>query len=194
MYQRYNDSNKGFAFCEYLKPEITDIACEGLHGLEMGDKKLIVQRASVGGAKMPMIDGALPGAGLGRPILPIEILGANGLKPPTPTHVLVLINAIKPEDIMEDADYDEIFDDIKKECETFGPIVEMVMPRPNEDPSVYVAGIGKVILYLTKIFIKYEQKHHASTAQLDLAGRKYNSNTVLTTFYNEQKFDAKVFG
>jgi splicing factor U2AF subunit len=136
--------SKGFAFCEYLNAEITDIACEGLHGLELGDKKLIVQRASVGGAKMPMIDGALPGAGVGRAILPIEILGANGLKPPVPTHVLCLINAIKQTDIVEDEFYDEILDDIRTECETFGPIVEICMPRPNVDPTILIAGAGKV--------------------------------------------------
>jgi splicing factor U2AF subunit len=119
--------SKGFAFCEFLLPEITDIACEGLHGLEVGDKKLIVQRASVGASKLPMIDGALPGAGLGRAILPIEILGAN--------------------DLEEDEDYDFILDDIRKECELFGTVVEVHVPRPNDDKEIYVAGVGKVLLY-----------------------------------------------
>jgi splicing factor U2AF 65 kDa subunit len=138
--------SKGFAFCEFLLPEITDIACEGLHGLEVGDKKLIVQRASVGGAKLPMIDGALPGAGLGRPILPIEVLGANGLKPAEPTRVLLLLNMVKEADLEEDEDYDEILDDVRKECELFGTVVDVHIPRPNEDKEVYVPGIGKVIM------------------------------------------------
>jgi splicing factor U2AF subunit len=139
--------SKGFAFCEFLLPEITDIACEGLHGLEVGDKKLIVQRASVGASKLPMIDGALPGAGLGRAILPIEILGANGLKPAEPTTILVLLNMFQPEDLEEDEDYDFILDDIRKECELFGTVVEVHVPRPNDDKEIYVAGVGKVLLY-----------------------------------------------
>ena len=180
-----NGLSRGFAFCEYLKPEITDLACEGLHGLEMAEKKLIVQRASVGGVSMPNVDGALPGAGMGRPILPIEILGPNGLKPPVPTHVVLLLNCVKPEDILDDADYDEIYDDIKLECETFGEVEKLVMPRPHEDDDIYVPG-------LKKVFVKFKDVNCARIAQLALAGRKYNGNTVLTTYYDDQKFDANV--
>merc|ERR1712184_143796 len=39
---------KGFAFCEYADVSVTDQACAGLNGMQLGDKKLIVQRASVG--------------------------------------------------------------------------------------------------------------------------------------------------
>ena len=180
-----NGLSRGFAFCEYLKPELTDLACEGLHGLEMAEKKLIVQRASVGGVSMPNVDGALPGAGMGRPILPIEILGPNGLKPPVPTHVVLLLNCVKPEDILDDAHYDEIYDDIKLECETFGEVEKLVMPRPHEDDDIYVPG-------LKKVFVKFKDVNCARIAQLALAGRKYNGNTVLSTYYDDQKFDADV--
>ena len=37
-----------YAFCEYADPQITDTAIAGLNGMQLGDKKLIVQRASVG--------------------------------------------------------------------------------------------------------------------------------------------------
>ena len=43
------------------------------------------------------------------------------------------------------------------------------------------------------MFVKYENKFDAAKAQRALAGRKYMGNTVLTTFYDEQKFEAKVF-
>ncbi|KAJ1888569.1 hypothetical protein LPJ66_008507 [Kickxella alabastrina] len=40
--------SRGFAFCEYVDPNMTDIACQGLNGMELGDRRLVVQRASVG--------------------------------------------------------------------------------------------------------------------------------------------------
>uniref|UniRef100_T1JHC7 U2 snRNP auxiliary factor large subunit n=1 Tax=Strigamia maritima TaxID=126957 RepID=T1JHC7_STRMM len=40
--------SKGYAFCEYQDIMITDQAIAGLNGMQLGDKKLIVQRASVG--------------------------------------------------------------------------------------------------------------------------------------------------
>ncbi|KAG1663294.1 Splicing factor U2AF subunit [Nymphon striatum] len=40
--------SKGYAFCEYADIGITDQAIAGLNGMQLGDKKLIVQRASVG--------------------------------------------------------------------------------------------------------------------------------------------------
>merc|ERR1712066_536594 len=40
--------SKGYAFAEYLDGSITDQAIAGLNGMQLGDKKLIVQRASVG--------------------------------------------------------------------------------------------------------------------------------------------------
>ncbi|KAJ2824338.1 hypothetical protein FBU31_004023 [Coemansia sp. 'formosensis'] len=40
--------SRGFAFCEFADPNITDLACSGLNGMELGDRRLVAQRASVG--------------------------------------------------------------------------------------------------------------------------------------------------
>merc|ERR1719396_288785 len=44
--------SKGYAFAEYLDHMVTDQAIAGLNGMQLGDKKLIVQRASVGAKNM----------------------------------------------------------------------------------------------------------------------------------------------
>lgn len=51
--------SKGYAFCEYIDVTMTDQAIVGLNGMQLGDKKLIVQRASVG-AKNPMLGAQAP--------------------------------------------------------------------------------------------------------------------------------------
>ena len=40
--------SKGYAFCEYSDTGVTDAAIQGLNGMQLGDKKLVVQLASVG--------------------------------------------------------------------------------------------------------------------------------------------------
>jgi splicing factor U2AF 65 kDa subunit len=44
--------SKGYAFCEY-DTSVTEAAIQGLNGMQLGDKKLIVQLASVGAKNMP---------------------------------------------------------------------------------------------------------------------------------------------
>ena len=44
--------SKGYAFCEYADLNVTDAAIQGLNGMQLGDKKLIVQLASVGAKNM----------------------------------------------------------------------------------------------------------------------------------------------
>jgi len=45
--------SKGYAFCEYADSSVTEAAIQGLNGMQLGDKKLIVQLASVGAKNMP---------------------------------------------------------------------------------------------------------------------------------------------
>lgn len=43
--ERECDRSKGFAFCEWLDPSVTDIACEELNGMKLADRYLNVRRA-----------------------------------------------------------------------------------------------------------------------------------------------------
>ena len=46
--------SKGYAFAEYEDLLITDQAIAGLNGMHLGDKKLLVQRASIGAKSNPL--------------------------------------------------------------------------------------------------------------------------------------------
>jgi splicing factor U2AF subunit len=52
--------SKGFAFCEYVDPDVTELAIAGLHNFQLGDKGLVVQRADVG-RNNESASGGLPG-------------------------------------------------------------------------------------------------------------------------------------
>ncbi|KAL5980234.1 hypothetical protein ACLOJK_036701 [Asimina triloba] len=48
---RDTGNSKGYGFCVYQDPAVTDIACAALNGLKMGDKTLTVRRATAGFAQ-----------------------------------------------------------------------------------------------------------------------------------------------
>lgn len=132
--------SKGYAFCEYADVNITDQAIAGLNGMQLGDKKLIVQRASVGAKSGPL---AQPGAALAAPVQ-IQVPGlqtvGGGLG--QPTEVLCLMNMVTEEDLVRDEEYDDILQDIEDECNKYGAVKSIEIPRPI--PGVEVPGVGKV--------------------------------------------------
>lgn len=71
----------------------------------------------------------------------------------------------------------EICEDIKDECEKYGQVLEMKVPRPSGG-SRQSTGVGK-------IFVKYDNANSARTALQALAGRKFADRTVVTTYFSE---------
>jgi RNA recognition motif-containing protein len=71
----------------------------------------------------------------------------------------------------------EIRDDVQAECEKYGKILSLKIPRPVGG-SRQSAGAGK-------IFIKFETPDSAAKALRALAGRKFSDRTVVTTYFPE---------
>lgn len=92
-------ANKGFAFCEYADPSVTDLACQGLNNMELGDRKLVVQRASVGAKH-----GLLP-EGYNNPVASADYLPVSSAKEEEATRVLQLMNMVTPEELEDDEEY-----------------------------------------------------------------------------------------
>ena len=44
-----------------------------------------------------------------------------------------MINIVDPEDLEDDEEYDDICEDIKTECQKFGTVLSMEVPRPQKD-------------------------------------------------------------
>eukprot|EP01126_Amoeba_proteus_P029126 TRINITY_DN2870_c0_g1_i8.p1 TRINITY_DN2870_c0_g1~~TRINITY_DN2870_c0_g1_i8.p1 ORF type:complete len:365 (-),score=85.91 TRINITY_DN2870_c0_g1_i8:266-1228(-) len=131
--------SKGYAFCEYVDSNVTDIACKSLNGMTFGDKNLMVQRASAGAKTAteipePVIVDPRAAAMLTLSV-PANQLLATAVKNPNaePTRILVLMNIINitdfPGDKIED-EYNELYQDIGSECSKFGPVVKLIIPRP----------------------------------------------------------------
>ncbi|KAG0749390.1 hypothetical protein G6F57_005119 [Rhizopus arrhizus] len=165
-------ANKGFAFCEYADPSVTDLACQGLNNMELGDRKLIVQRASVGAKHIP------PDYMSG-PMLPANYVPVTSAKEDDATRVLQLMNMVTPEELEDDEEYQDIWEDIAEECAKFGNVLDMKIPKPQKDQEVPGCGL---------IFVRFETKDQTLDALRALAGRKFADRTVVATFIDEQNY------
>ncbi|KAH9550687.1 hypothetical protein CY35_10G084500 [Sphagnum magellanicum] len=119
---RDTGNSKGYGFCVYQDPAVTDVAIAALNGLKMGDKTLSVRRASASGQPKPDQANVFAQA---QHHLAIQVVSADELK--------------------DDEEYKEILEDMREECGKFGNLVELVIPRPGPTGDE-VPGIGKVFV------------------------------------------------
>lgn len=167
--------SKGFAFCEFVDDAVTDIACEGLDGMELGESKLSVTRASIGATQA-----APEGTGLQA----ISAL-AESSKDLATSNVLVLFNLVTAEELNDATEYGEICEDVKDECSKFGHVLDLKIPRPLGGSKVN-PGVGKV-------FVRYADADSCTKALKTLAGRKFADRTVLTSYYPEENYEVDAF-
>lgn len=119
LVKEYTGNSKGFAFAEYADPALTDIACEGLNGMELGDRYLVVQRASVGqGQKSNAGGGRGPSGDIASDVARLApgIMAGSSEAEGNPTRVLQMLNMVTPEELVDDQDYEDIIEDTKEEC------------------------------------------------------------------------------
>ncbi|XP_026856151.2 splicing factor U2AF 65 kDa subunit-like [Electrophorus electricus] len=170
--------SKGYAFCEYADICATDQAVAGLNGMQLGDKKLIVQRASVGAKNANSMAATEASLSLLLPVLPrLPIMSL-------PTEVLCLLNMVMPEELLDDEDYEEILEDIRQECCKHGCVRSIEIPRPVD--GVDVPGCGK-------IFVEYESAADCQKAMQALTGRKFANRVVVTKYYDPDMYHRHEF-
>ncbi|KAL8507467.1 hypothetical protein ACS0TY_018129 [Phlomoides rotata] len=187
---RDTGNSKGYGFCMYKDPSVTDIACAALNGLKVGDKTLTVRRATISGQLKSEQENILAQAqqhiamqkmvlGAGEMNLPV-----GGIEPPVtmeiPTKILCLTEVVTTDELMDDGEYGEILEDMREECQKFGDLIDVVIPRPTPNVA-HGGGVGKV-------FLEYSDTGGCSKAKSALSGRKFGGNTVMALYYPEDKY------
>ena len=110
----------------------------------LSDKKLIVQRASVGAKSGPLAAANVTASALMAPVqLQVPGLQSNNPLGSQPaSEILCLMNMVVADELKDDEEYEEILDDIREECLKYGYVRSIEIPRPIE--GVDVPGVGKV--------------------------------------------------
>lgn len=70
----------------------------------------------------------------------------------------------------------EILQDVREECEKYGEVLDLKIPRPSGGRAN--PGVGK-------IFVKFGDNEAARSALARLAGRKFADRTVVVTYFGE---------
>ena len=104
----------------------------------------------------------------------------------TPSRVVMFINAVSPEDLVDNSDYDEIIDDFRQKCSIYGTVLNVEIPRPNIENQTYTEEVGK-------IFVKFSSIKTAKIARYNLSGLKYNNRLIVGSFYPENYFDIREY-
>lgn len=186
---------QGFAFFEYVDPGVTDVAIQSLNGMELGDRYLVVQRASVG-AK-PGTPGMIPNLPYDQfPEIPRPIMPA-GDNSSADARILLMLNMIVTDDLVDDQEYSDLFEDIKEECSTYGVVEDLRIPRPvKKDKSKWAPGeIGQKsnqdaqrqdeAAGVGRVYVKYSGIDAANRALKNLAGRSFAGRSIIATLLSE---------
>ncbi|KDQ61772.1 hypothetical protein JAAARDRAFT_122737 [Jaapia argillacea MUCL 33604] len=181
--------SKGFAFFEYVDPNVTDVAIQSLNGMELGDRYLVVQRASVG-AK-----GGVPSfpydqfPEVPRPIMPAGDISSSDAR------ILLMLNMVTPDDLVDDQEYADILEDIKEECSNYGAVEDLRIPRPvKKDKSKWGEGGAQAAMDaqrqdeaagVGRVYVKYANADGAAEALKALAGRSFAGRSIVATVLGE---------
>ncbi|XP_026852402.1 U2 small nuclear RNA auxiliary factor 2b isoform X1 [Electrophorus electricus] len=174
--------SKGYAFCEYVDVNLNDQAIAGLNGMQLGDKKLLVQRASVGAKNATMTSINETPVTLQVPGLMNSSVNQMG---GIPTEVLCLMNMVAPEELLDDEEYEEIVEDVRDECSKYGQVKSIEIPRPVD--GLEVPGTGKIFVEFTSVF-------DSQKAMQGLTGRKFANRVVVTKYCDPDAYHRRDFG
>ncbi|KIW07702.1 uncharacterized protein PV09_01638 [Verruconis gallopava] len=162
--------SRGFAFCEYANPETTNIAFEGLNGMEIGGLSIKLQRACLGQEQVA--------ADMG--VNAMSLLAGTVSTTMEKTRVLQMLNMVTPEELIRDDDVEDIREDVVEEVSKFGKVLSIKIPRPAGARTS--PGVGK-------IYVKLETVEAAQKALAALAGRKFGDRTCVITYFSEEYYD-----
>jgi splicing factor U2AF subunit len=160
--------------------------------MELGDRYLVVQRASVG-AKSDAQGNPIPNLPYDQfPEIPRPIMPAG--QEATDARILLMLNMVTADDLVDDEEYGEIYEDVKEECSNYGEVEDLRIPRPaKKDKAKWgetqltsaeiarideAAGVGRV-------YVKYKDADGANKGLNSLAGRSFAGRSIIATLLSE---------
>ena len=171
------------AVFEYEDSAAADSAVSGLDKLEIGEHKLSVQRVPPHAAPLLLQPSINPTP----PARPPPPAAKDRLQDLPPTCVIRLSNMTTPQELASDDECMELQEDVAEECNVYGVVLSVVIPRGNgDDGEPRGEEVGMVYVHFT-------HSEGAAKAKGAIAGRMFNGNIVKATFFPEDLFLQQVY-
>eukprot|EP00924_Labyrinthula_sp_SR-Ha-C_P005985 snap_masked-scaffold_14-processed-gene-11.16-mRNA-1 protein AED:0.40 eAED:0.40 QI:0/-1/0/1/-1/1/1/0/452 len=183
--------DKGYAFCQYKDPNVTDEACKGLNGIPVRDNILTVKRADVNKPLAQTTDGqkADPNRMINQQIANqhiqdqgtvrmLEVQGGGGGKAIS-SRFIMLTNMVTENDFASKEAYDDLYADVKQECSQYGRVIKLIIPQPQR--GYKVKGVGK-------IFLEFSTELEALDARAKLETRLFDGKKLEAVCISGEEF------
>ena len=102
-----------------------------------------------------------------------------------PTTVLCLNSIIKGLDIEDEDKYNEVKEDIMNECEKYGKVLDIFMPRKDVEDNA-TPGMGNA-------YVMYENIEQSKLARRFLSLKRFNNKSIYIQYIPEENFFNKKF-
>lgn len=168
------------AIFEYNDSNATDLAVMGLSNIDLLGNKLLIQKIPQSAADVLLKPSNKTDSNTASS-KSTEHVSANDERNSRiqPTRIIRLSNMTTDEDLNDDEMYEDLVDEIREECSNHGTVISVVIPRTG-------LGVGFV-------FVEFGSVSDAGKGFKAIAGRKFNGNIVVGTYYPENLYAQKVF-
>lgn len=109
---------------------------------------------------------------------PMGGMFSGGTAEALPSKAIVLENMLTAEEAVGE-EYSEILEDISEECSKHGTVEKVEIPRSGAAVS--------------KAFVKFSSVDAATSAMNALGGRTFDGRKVIAKYFDEMKFDTRIF-
>uniref|UniRef100_K7FLK1 Splicing factor U2AF subunit n=1 Tax=Pelodiscus sinensis TaxID=13735 RepID=K7FLK1_PELSI len=166
-------------------------AIAGLNGMQLGDKKLLVQRRA---GRVQQVRGGQVHRDLNQTPVTLQVPGLMSSQVQMgghPTEVLCLMNMVLPEELLDDEEYEEIVEDVRDECSKYGVVKSIEIPRAVEVRDSWAQpGAGRA---LGRIFVEFTSVFDCQKAMQGLTGRKFANRVVVTKYCDPDSYHRRDF-
>ncbi|GAB5356228.1 hypothetical protein AAMO2058_000272900 [Amorphochlora amoebiformis] len=197
-----------FCFVEFRAVEDTDKCMTLMQGLTLGGRLLRIGRPADYKAPPPHLANYIVPMNPGIPGTMGEKSQASAIakdqspkNPVVPSPVLMMLNMVTAGELVEDEEFNDIRNQVGIECEKFGRVFSVVIPRPasvEDDQDEGVDDDQDLVDHKSKgvgrIFVEYATSEEAKEARSKLHGRNFGGNKVVVKFYPVDKFKQKELG
>ncbi|CAN0465552.1 unnamed protein product, partial [Laminaria digitata] len=103
-----------------------------------------------------------------------------------PTTTLRLNNMLTAGDLEDESGLGDIEEETKEECEKFGSVKSVHIPRPSTTNEQEKPGVGFV-------FVAFDGVDSSAKAAASLRARTFDGRKLEVTYWDEEKFNQRIF-